>query len=430
MTGWNGTTLGEIADINPSAISSAGSDRLIRYVDISSVDIGFLNSAPATMFLKDAPSRARRLVQFGDSVLSTVRPNRKSRFFVRQDLADVVVSTGFAVLHPKSGKADARYLYSVICNEDFVSYLVANEKGAAYPAVTTDIIERYPLVLPPLPEQKAIAAVLGALDDKIELNRRMNATLEAMARALFKSWFVDFDPVRAKMEGKQPFGMDAATAALFPDRLTADGLPEGWTVDEIGNAVTAVGGSTPSTEKPEYWSDGCHAWATPKDLSALKSPVLLSTERKITNAGIAVISSGLLPAGTVLMSSRAPIGYIAVTEVPVAVNQGFIAMVCDKRLPNLYVWMWAHHNLDNIKNHANGSTFQEISKGSFRPLPCIVPAQSILDNFQKVASSLWDKIVANEKERRNLEMQRDYLLPKLISGDIRIPDAEKFVEAA
>jgi type I restriction enzyme S subunit len=250
---------------------------------------------------------------------------------------------------------------------------------------------------------------------------------------LFKSWFVDFDPVRAKMEGKQPFGMDTATAALFPSRLIPSSLgdiPEGWAVDEIGNVVTAVGGSTPSTEKPEYWAGGHHAWATPKDLSNLKSPVLLTTERQITDAGISVISSGLLPAGTVLMSSRAPIGYIAIPEVPVAVNQGFIAMVCNKKLPNLYVWLWTHNNLDTIKNHSNGSTFQEISKGSFRPLPCIVPTDPVLQKFQEIISPVWQKIVSNTKETVSLEKQRDYLLPKLISGDIRIPDAEKFMEAA
>lgn len=323
------------------------------------------------------------------------------------------------------------FLYYLLCTDEYRNEVLASATGTSIKHTSPKRIESFSASVPMEAEQKAIAVVLRALDDKIDLNRRMNVTLEAMARVLFKSWFIDFDPVRAKMEGKQPFGMNAATAALFPSTLipsTLSDIPEGWTIDEIGNVVTAVGGSTPSTEKSEYWVEGLHAWATPKDLSNLKSPVLLSTERKITDAGMSVISSGLLPAGTVLMSSRAPIGYIAIPEVPVAINQGFIAMVCNKKLPNLYVWLWTHNNLDTIKNHSNGSTFQEISKGSFRPLPCIVPTDPVLQKFQEIVSPLWQKIVSNTKEAVSLEKQRDYLLPKLVSGDIRIPDAEKFVE--
>lgn len=338
-----------------------------------------------------------------------------------------------AIIRVNKEIANPKFVHFYLRNSAFVRQVNSGTAQSAQPNVNLADIGNFNLTIPDIAEQKAIAAVLGALDDKIELNRRMNATLEGMARALFKSWFVDFDPVRAKMEGKQPFGMDAATAALFPSRLVPSPLgdiPEGWAVDEIGNAVTAVGGSTPSTERPEYWVDGHHAWATPKDLSSLKSPVLLSTERQITDAGISVISSGLLPAGTVLMSSRAPIGYIAIPEVPVAINQGFIAMVCNKKLPNLYVWLWTHSNLETIKNHSNGSTFQEISKGSFRPLPCIIPTDPVLKKFEEIMSPIWQKIVFNTKETIKLEKQRDYLLPKLISGDIRIPDVEKLLEAA
>ncbi len=359
----------------------------------------------------------------------------------------VIVRTGkpgsCAIIPDWLPEANCSDLVIVRCgeriNNRFLAYYINTETSKHIAAHLVGAVQQHFNVgsardllinLPPLVEQKAIAKALGALDDKIELNRRMNATLEAMARALFKSWFVDFDPVRTKMAGAQPFGMDAETAALFPSRLVSSELgdiPEGWTVDQIGNVVAVVGGGTPSTENLEYWTGGQHAWATPKDLSALKSPVLLSTERQITDAGIRVISSGLLPSGTVLMSSRAPIGYIAITETPVAINQGFIAIICNKQLPNLYVWQWLQINLDMIKSHANGSTFQEISKGSFRPLACLVPEVKVLEKFQEIVLPIWHRLVANEKERLGLEKTRDYLLPKLISGDVRIPDAEKMV---
>ena len=263
---------------------------------------------------------------------------------------------------------DTRFLKYVIGCRDFSDYIVSVQTGTTVPHISARQIEGYEYPLPPIPEQRAIAHILGTLDDKIELNRRMNATLEAMARALFTSWFVDFDPVRVKMEGRDT-GLPKGIADLFPDRLVDSELgdiPEGWEISEMGEEVDAVGGATPSTKEPAYWNEGQHHWATPKDLSKLLSPVLLGTDRKITDAGVQKISSGLLPTGTVLLSSRAPIGYLAIAEVPTAVNQGFIAMVCRKKLPNLYVLFWCYENLEHIKDISGGSTFAEINKKTFR----------------------------------------------------------------
>ncbi len=276
--------------------------------------------------------------------------------------------------------------------------------------------------LPPLEEQRAIAHILGTLDGKIELNRRMNAALEEMARALFRSWFVDFDPVRAKMEGRDT-GFPKDIADLFPDQLVDSELgeiPEGWEVSEIGTEVDAVGGATPSTKESAYWDGGQHDWATPRDLSKLLSPVLLETERKITDAGAQKISSGLLPPGTVLLSSRAPIGYMAITEVPTAVNQGFIAMICRKRLPALYVLYWCYGNLGHIKDISGGSTFAEISKKAFRPLPVVVPPTTILGVYDETSCPLHERVVSNTRESSLLASLRDALLPQLISGELRV----------
>jgi len=293
------------------------------------------------------------------------------------------------------------------------------------------------LSLPSLSEQRAIAHILGTLDDKIELNRRMSETLEAMARALFKSWFVDFDPVRAKAEGRWRRGeslpgLPAHLWGLFPDSFEDSELgeiPKGWEIKSIGDLVEVVGGSTPRTEKAEYWNGGSHHWVTPKDLSGLSIPVLLNTERKITDAGLAQISSGLLPKGTVLLSSRAPIGYLAIAEVPVAINQGFIAMKPDSGISNLFLLRWASTAHDEIVSYANGSTFLEISKSSFRPIHIVVPAASVMSHFDLVSRPMYLKVVEQERESRALAALRDTLLPKLISGEIRVKDAERTLEA-
>jgi type I restriction enzyme, S subunit len=324
------------------------------------------------------------------------------------------------------------FLYYLFLSPSFNRHLVITASGTKILHTAPSRIESYQFYLPPESEQRAIASILGALDDKIELNRRVNETLEAMARALFKSWFVDFDPVRAKAEGRQPAGMDAATAALFPDALEpseSGEIPVGWSASTIGAEVRVVGGSTPSTKESRYWEGGTIHWATPKDLASLTSPVLLDTERRITEAGLSQISSGLLPPGTVLLSSRAPVGYLALAEVPIAINQGFIAMVCEDILPKHYVLHWTSTSMETIKARANGTTFQEISKSNFRPIPVLVPSTPVLRSFERQAELLHRRGVSNLREIQTLAAIRDSLLPKLLSGEVRVGEAEKLVEA-
>jgi len=282
-------------------------------------------------------------------------------------------------------------------------------------------------------EQRAIACILGALDDKIELNRRMNRTLEEMARAIFKSWFVDFDPVRAKAAGHHPPGLKPEIAALFPDAFedSEQGeIPVGWRTSPIGDAVQVVGGGTPSTKEPAYWEEGIHPFCTPKDMSSLADPVLLATERHLTDAGLAKVSSGQLPVGTVLLSSRAPIGYLAVAETPVSVNQGIIAMVCDGELPNLYVLHWTKANMDRVLANANGSTFMEISKRNFRPITVVIPPPQVLRCFMQVVDPTHQRVESSLKQIQHLANLRDSLLPKLISGEIIVAEAERIAGRA
>lgn len=296
--------------------------------------------------------------------------------------------------------------------------------GAVFDSLKCADVPNFQLRIPPLYQQEAIAAVLGSLDDKIEQNRRTGGKLEALARAVFKAWFVDFEPVKAKAAGATAFpGMPAAIFAAFPNRLLSSPsgpVPEGWEVRPIGDLVSVKGGGTPSTKVAEYWDGGTHFWATPKDLSGLQDPVLLRTERRITDVGAECISSGVMPEDTVLLSSRAPVGYTALAKVPIAVNQGFIAMTCDGPLPPHYVLHWTRSSLEEIKSRASGTTFPEISKTSFRPIPAIVPAPVVVEEFEQFARGLFGLIEADARESRQLGELRDYLLPRLLRGSVRV----------
>ncbi|UNU45110.1 restriction endonuclease subunit S [Sphingopyxis sp. YF1] len=310
--------------------------------------------------------------------------------------------------------------------------LAGLNSGSAQPSLNRNYIHPVEARFPDPPEQRDIASVLAALDDKIELNRRMNETLERQAQAIFRDWFVDFGPVRRKMAGE----MDAVAimggltsdpvraaqlAALFPDAFGDDGLPVGWAETAIGDLVKPQGGSTPSTGDETLWSPPRHYWATPKDLSNMTDLALFDTARQISDAGLAKITSGLLPPGSVLLSSRAPIGYLAITQVPVAINQGFIGLVPTAEVGSSYLYCWCKANMDKIVANANGSTFQEISKKNFRPITSAFPAdRRLIAEFGLVADPLFARLIAAAIEIRTLTETRDYLLPRLMSGTVRV----------
>jgi type I restriction enzyme S subunit len=324
------------------------------------------------------------------------------------------------------------FLRYVIGSPAFTQHVQSVQTGTAVPHISGSQIRQFKFRLPPLSEQRAIAGVLGALDDKIEVNRKTARVLEGIARAVFTSWFVDFDPVRRRAAAHPgpAAPLPADLAALFPTRLVDSPIgevPEGWRVGTLGEVIEAVGGGTPSTGEPAFWEGGTHAFCTPKDMSSLTAPVLLSTERRVTDAGLAKINSGLLPPGTVVMSSRAPIGYLAITEIPVAVNQGIIAMKCTRGWPASFVLRWCEAHMDQIEANANGSTFQEISKTNFRPIATVLPDPAVVAAFDRVAAPLHRRVVACERQSATLAALRDALLPNLISGELRIADAEKIV---
>ncbi len=380
------------------------------------------------------------------------------------------------VIHPRF------LLYTFLSVDLQNQFRMHDGTGSVVSHIRVPDCSKFELNLPPLSEQNRIVEILGSLDDKIQLNHRINQTLEQMAQALFKSWFVDFEPVKAKIaarerwqalqpenetaspvcyaaefdeppavgdlesymnraamqaiSGKTAEQLDALraedperynelfeTAALFPSAMQDSELgeiPDGWECSTIGTEVEIKGGGTPPTKNKEYWESGSINWTSPKDLSGAQSKVMISTERKITEAGLAKISSGLLPVDTVLMSSRAPVGYLALAKIPVAINQGYIAMICKKRLQPEFVLQWAESVMDDIKQLASGSTFAEISKKSFRGIPIVVPVDSLVSIFSNVAREKYSSVELNLKSSNNLSEMRDALLPKLLSGELEV----------
>ena len=341
-------------------------------------------------------------------------------------------------------------------------HLEQMNSDSAVPGLNRDNAHALPIRIPENEDdRKSLGDWIIKFEEKIELNTQINQTLEQIAQALFKSWFVDFDPVKAKidvleaggtaeaaelaamgtiaakspeqladMQQSQPeaYQQLAQTAALFPATMQDSELgeiPKGWTKSTIGEEVYISGGGTPSTSTIDFWKNGSINWTTPKDLSRLRYKVLTSTERQITEAGLKKISSGLLPVNTILMSSRAPVGYLAIAKIPVAINQGYIAMQPKKNLSPEFILQWATANIDEIKQRSSGTTFTEISKKNFKPIPIVVPDEKLTKKYSTYAKDIYEKIHAAIEETRALSSIRDTLLPKLLSGQIDLSSINK-----
>jgi type I restriction enzyme S subunit len=349
-------------------------------------------------------------------VLSAIGANCGSTFFATGKWS--CIKNTIRIL-PKSESVDLRYFYYMTKSPDFWPI-----RGSAQPFISqTDIREMF-ADFPDIEVQRNVADLLSRIDRLIKVNQKLSSLLEAIAKTIFASWFIDFDPVKAKMAGEEPVGMDAETTMLFPDSMEQSELgeiPSGWRVSKVGSSVQLAGGATPSTSTPEFW-DGEYSWLTPKDLSGRRQKIAPLPSRKITLRGLERISSGLLEKGTVLLSSRAPIGYTAICAKETAVNQGFIALKADELFPPMYLLNWVESNMQEILNRAGGATFAEVSKAAFRDIPFLCPDEKILFHYREVTAPMVDHLEVLANENLLLAELRDALLPRLVSGELEIPD--------
>jgi type I restriction enzyme S subunit len=311
---------------------------------------------------------------------------------------------------------DQRYVFYFLQSRHFREQL-DSRKGetdmADYVSLTTQ--RTLEVVVPPLPEQRAIAEVLGALDDKIELNRRMNATLEAMARALFQSWFVDFDPVRAKMAGRAPAGMDTATAALFPAALQESELgpiPAGWRVESLDGIASFRNGL--ALQKFEATDGGA--------LPVIKIAQL----RKGDTVGADRCSSEI-PNDYIINDGDVLFSWSGSLEVDIwcggmgALNQ-HLFKVTSEEFPKWFYLQWVQHHLDDFRQIAadKATTMGHIQRKHLADARVLVPPNNLLQNMTSAMQQIWDQYTLNRIQNRQLAAIRDALLPKLLSGEMDV----------
>lgn len=289
------------------------------------------------------------------------------------------------------------FLYYSICKKNFASLNV----GTAVPSLTIPLIEDVKIFIPNLGTQNRIVSILKSLDDKIEVNRKINSNLEEQAKALFKSWFIDFEPFKDSKFVDSELGM----------------IPEGWEVKRLEEVGEVVGGGTPSKAKPQYYTHKGIHWITPKDLSISHAKFTSCGTDDITEEGYNNSSAKLMPKGTVLFSSRAPIGYISIALNDICTNQGFKSVV-PTRLGTAYIYYYLLNHIKDIEAKASGSTFKEASGSLMKSLPIIVPTKDVSLSFENKLNPVFDYQANLEKESNSLSSLRDTFLPRLMSGEI------------
>lgn len=372
-------------------------------------DIPFLSPSD-DMVSKYVPTTARCLTQKGLAEVKNCLIPKESICVscIGSDMGKSVITNREVVTNQQinsiipNSSFDPHFVYYIMQSKRReIKFLGCN--GTAVPILNKSSFSNLTICAPNIEEQKQISSILSSLDDKIAVNRRICENLEAQAQALFKHWFIDFAPFKDGKFVESELGM----------------IPEGWKVGKLGDLGDVVGGATPSKANESYYTENGIAWLTPKDLSNKLLKFTSHGEIDITEEGYKSCSAKLMPKGSVLFSSRAPIGYITIAQNAICTNQGFKSIV-PKYAGTAYIYYLLKTNTKRIESMSSGTTFKEASGALMKSLTVIVPPQKQLDIFEHAVMEIFKEQENLESESSNLSTLRDTLLPKLMSGQIKV----------
>ncbi len=394
MSEWQEIKLGGLIDINQSSIGRNYEFENIRYYDISSIGTGVAED-PKNLSISEAPSRAKRIIKDGDTILATVRPGNRSFYYFKQARENDIASTGFAVISPKNNLIDNKFLYYLISAQSFTNYLVSNEQGATYPAIKPSVINRAKINLPPLPTQQKIAKILSNYDDLIENNLKRIKLLEESARLTYEEWFLRF-----RIDGKK--------LEIDPE----SGLPFGWEKVKLKSFCILTMGQSP---KSEFYNQTCEG---------------LPFHQGVTNYGFRFPSnttwstegSRIAEEGDILFSVRAPVGRLNASIEKIILGRGLASI---RQINNLNSFLF--YQLQNIFFEDNlmgsGAIFDSVTKRDVEDIELIY-SKNISEKFNTLTSTIDNEIKNLTNQNKFLKEARDILLPRLMTCVIDTDDMD------
>jgi type I restriction enzyme S subunit len=383
-----------------------------------------INPRPDFRISKDKHHEYRRTALEGGELLMTLVGNVGQCAVVPPRMAGWNTARAVAVMR-LADSSDTHFIQQCLLSRPLQHLMDVWCNTTVQATLNLKEIRQLPLPWPPKHSRDAIAAFGKALDDKIELNRRMNETLESLARRLFKSWFVDFDPVRAKLDGRPPAGLDKTTAAQFPNSFqdsTLGSIPKGWATGSILRQADLLSGGTPKTDVMAYW-DGDVPWASAKDVSQCGEVFLVSTERTITKQGVEESSTKIIPASsTVVVARGATTGRLTMFAHAMAMNQTCYGLRSKIGAPYA-LYCNARNFIERLVQRGHGSIFDTITTSTFEATDVLLAPKEMLLAFDKEVTPMFKQVHANLLQSRTLATLRNTLLPKLLSGELSVAEA-------
>jgi len=403
----NTLTFSELVEVNPRVKIEKG--KKYPFIEMGAVEPGrrYVYADQERMF-----SNGGAKFLHGDTLFARITPcleNGKIAQYIGNKLG--FGSTEFFVFRARPEVADPGYIY-YLAKSDIIRMPAAKSMSGASGRQRANLesIINLEVPAPPLPIQRKIASILSAYDDLIENNLRRIKILEEMAQNLYREWFVKF-----RFPGHEK--------VRFVDSELGK-IPEGWEIDKVGNTFTILGGGTPSKKIPAYWKHGTINWYTPSDLTGCNLMFMDRSGTKITELGLKKSSAKLFPPYSVMMTSRATLGVLAINTTEACTNQGFITCIPNQRVPLYFMYHWLKENVDYFISLGTGATFKEITKGLFKTVELAIPDQNIVYCFEDKVQPIVQNILNLQRKNNILRQTRDLLLPKLISGELDVSELD------
>ncbi|MGF1758950.1 restriction endonuclease subunit S [Photobacterium sagamiensis] len=426
---WSFTTIEKLLE-TPKSVSVGvmypGKDTLggVPLIKVSDVKSGELLGKPDFCISPEVDEEYKRTRLNGTELLITLVGNPGDCVLVTDDMKGWNAARALAVVRLREPEL-CEWLRYVLLSKPAKHLIDARLNTTVQKTLNLKDVKELPIPIPPLVEREQITKTIRDIEKRVNLNTQTNQTLEEMAQAIFKSWFVDFDPVKEKMRGEHPEGMDVATASLFPEKLVESELgliPEGWEVSTLSSLIKLTGGGTPKRSEDTYWN-GDIPWFSVKDVPSGSDVFVVDTDEKITEIGLNKSSTKLLPKGTTIITARGTVGKLALVGTDMCMNQSCYG-IRGNAVGDFYNYFNLKQAVSTLQQNTHGAVFDTITTKTFDTYSMAFSGAELANKFDTLVAPLLQKIEANVRQNIELATLRDTLLPKLLSGEIELGCSE------